>query len=206
MRQRFAENGFENYRPHEVLEQLLFHVIPRANTNETAHALLDRFGSLENVLDAEPAELTEIPGIGIKAAEYLTSVKMRFAERVIAEYRESGSFDSVNLAFLAGILLNDRNSDRILLAVFDELGNFLRVDLPEAVRNPNGGIALTETARNIADAAAGLEFAAVTILTELTDPERSAVLYRSVRAAGGKLCQFLLYENGDLYDLLSRED
>ena len=206
MRQRFAENGFENYRPHEVLEQLLFHVIPRANTNETAHALLDRFGSLENVLDAEPAELTEIPGIGIKAAEYLASVRMRFAECVIAEYRGSGHFDSANLAFLASILLSDRNRDRILLAVFDELGNFLRVDLPEAVRNPDAGIALTETARNIADAAAGLEFAAVTILAELTDPERSAVLYRSVRAAGGKLCQLLIYENGDLYDLLDRED
>ncbi len=52
----------------EVLEFLLFYAIPRGNTNETAHLLLRRFGSLRNVLEATPAELMQIPGIGEKAA------------------------------------------------------------------------------------------------------------------------------------------
>lgn len=70
IRQRFAEDGFESYQPHKVLEQVLFTVIPRVNTNETAHALLDRFGFVEGVLDAPVDELTKIPGIGKTAADH----------------------------------------------------------------------------------------------------------------------------------------
>ena len=38
MRERFSARGFLGYQPHEVLEQFLFDVIPRGDTNETAHS------------------------------------------------------------------------------------------------------------------------------------------------------------------------
>jgi len=106
MRRRFSENGFENYQPHEVMEQVLFAVIPRANTNETAHLLLNRFGSIENVLDASEEELMTIPGIGKRAAEYLTSLKQRFSLQAEEFYREKDGFNSCELTFLADLSLN----------------------------------------------------------------------------------------------------
>lgn len=74
MRQRFLQNGLENFADHEVLELLLFYAIPRRDVNPTAHMLLDRFGSLPGVLDAPKEELRAIPGVGPKVARFLTLI------------------------------------------------------------------------------------------------------------------------------------
>ena len=68
MRERFLANGLEGFADHEVLEFLLFYAIPRQNTNPLAHRLLKSFGSLHAVLDASPAELARVEGIGERAA------------------------------------------------------------------------------------------------------------------------------------------
>lgn len=64
LRKRAREEGLSSFEPHEALELLLFYAIPRVNTNEIAHALLDRFGSFAAVLDADYSQLVEVPGMG----------------------------------------------------------------------------------------------------------------------------------------------
>lgn len=64
MRKKISESGFENLLDHEKLEVLLFGSIPRANTNETAHRLLKRFGSFAAVLDASVSDLAKVEGMG----------------------------------------------------------------------------------------------------------------------------------------------
>lgn len=65
VRADFLSHGFDEQTPlHKVLEMLLFYSIPRKDTNEIAHALKERFGSLEGVLEASPEELKKIRGIG----------------------------------------------------------------------------------------------------------------------------------------------
>ena len=59
---------------HELLELLLFYSIPRANTNEIAHRLLSRFGSIKGVVNAGLPALKEIDGIGENAALFLRAV------------------------------------------------------------------------------------------------------------------------------------
>lgn len=66
-----AQMGLEFMEEHEQLEKLLFVAIPRANTNETAHALLQNFGSIYGVLTAEVEELCRVPGVGRRTAEFL---------------------------------------------------------------------------------------------------------------------------------------
>ena len=63
--------GAEQMPEHEVLERILFTVIPRGNTNFMAHELLKMCGSLYGVLTASPQELTKVAGIGNRAAEFL---------------------------------------------------------------------------------------------------------------------------------------
>ena len=73
LKKRFSESGFRQFEDHNVLEFLLFFAIPRRDTNEIAHRLIDRFGSLNAVLEAKPEELTKVDGVGEHAALLLTS-------------------------------------------------------------------------------------------------------------------------------------
>ena len=79
LKERFLAGGLEYFQEHEVLELLLTFAIPRKDTNETAHLLLERFGTLHDVLEADPKVLAETPGIGENAACLLALMPPLFA-------------------------------------------------------------------------------------------------------------------------------
>ena len=74
LKNRFLEEGLEHFDDHQVLELLLFCCIPRQDTNPIAHALLDHFGSLSQVMEAPPSELQKIPGMGEASAAFLSLI------------------------------------------------------------------------------------------------------------------------------------
>ena len=43
MKDRFAEVGLDGFSDHNALEMLLFYALPRKDTNELAHKLIDHF-------------------------------------------------------------------------------------------------------------------------------------------------------------------
>ena len=67
---KYDKSGFEHFQEHEILEMLLFYAIPRTNTNPVAHRLIDEFGSLGNVLKAQPKELMKVKGVGPAVVRY----------------------------------------------------------------------------------------------------------------------------------------
>lgn len=67
-KERFARHGLDSFSDVNVLELLLFFSVPRRDTNEAAHALLDRFDSLAGVFDADIQSLVEVPGVGYNSA------------------------------------------------------------------------------------------------------------------------------------------
>lgn len=71
MRRRFVTSGLDAFADHEVLELLLYYVIPRRDINPIAHALMDRYGSLPAVLSAPMEDLQRTEGIGENAAVLL---------------------------------------------------------------------------------------------------------------------------------------
>lgn len=74
LRQRILDQGLDSLEPHEILEYLLGCVIPRQDTNPLAHALIDRFGSLDAVLCAGMPELREVKGVGPNTARWLATL------------------------------------------------------------------------------------------------------------------------------------
>ena len=72
LKKRFLEEGLEHFNEHQVLELLLFYCIPRQDTNPIAHALLDHFGSLAQVIEAPVTELQKIPGMGAASSTFLS--------------------------------------------------------------------------------------------------------------------------------------
>ena len=74
MKERFLEGGLDNFNDINTLELLLFYALPRCDTNVVAHRLLDRFGSLPAVLEANADDLCKVDGIGESAAVLLALV------------------------------------------------------------------------------------------------------------------------------------
>ena len=73
MRERFvlSKRDFYSFHEHEVLEMLLFFCFPQKNSNEIAHKLVNKFGSIENVLNASSDELCEVENISKTTAAHL---------------------------------------------------------------------------------------------------------------------------------------
>jgi len=64
VKEKFLARGLEGWHDHEILELLLFYAIPQGDVNPLAHELIDRFGTLDRVLDALPEELMKVKGMG----------------------------------------------------------------------------------------------------------------------------------------------
>jgi DNA repair protein RadC len=68
LREQYFENGLDAFNDHQVLELLLTFSIPRRDTNELAHTLMDRYGSLEKVFEADHLDLRDVAGVGENSA------------------------------------------------------------------------------------------------------------------------------------------
>jgi len=75
LKSRFRKEGLDNFDELHVLELLLFYCVPRKDTNPLAHALLDHFGSLTQVLDAKIDELEKVPGVGENISTFLSLIR-----------------------------------------------------------------------------------------------------------------------------------
>ncbi|MFD0987599.1 RadC family protein [Methyloligella solikamskensis] len=73
LRQRFREAGPDALPDYELLEMILFRAKARQDTKPLAKALLTRFGSFAEVINAPEELLREIPGLGDAA---VTEIKL----------------------------------------------------------------------------------------------------------------------------------
>ena len=74
VRKDFLKRGLDDAPAYRALEFLLFYSIPRRDTNELAHQLLNHFGSFSAVLDAPYEELCKVKGISENSAVLLKMI------------------------------------------------------------------------------------------------------------------------------------
>jgi DNA repair protein RadC len=75
LRKRFREAGPDALPDYELLELVLFRAAPRRDTKPLAKALIARFGTFAEALNAPEELLREIPGIGEAAITELKLVR-----------------------------------------------------------------------------------------------------------------------------------
>ncbi|HWA00271.1 MAG TPA: DNA repair protein RadC [Caulobacterales bacterium] len=75
LRERFEQAGAEALADYEILELLLFRVIPRRDTKPLAKALIQRFGDLSAVLGAPANLIAEVEGAGPAVAAELKVIQ-----------------------------------------------------------------------------------------------------------------------------------
>lgn len=98
LRQRLLSGGAEALADYEVLEYLLFAAIRQGDTKPVAKALLERFGTLAGVLNAEPSALQAVKGMGETSAAALKSVALaarRMARSQILDAPVLGSWQAL---------------------------------------------------------------------------------------------------------------
>jgi DNA repair protein RadC len=67
-----ANEGLDAFTDYQVLEMLLFYGIPRKDTNDIAHKLMDHFESLSAVMEADSGAIAKAGGITVYAASLLS--------------------------------------------------------------------------------------------------------------------------------------
>lgn len=75
LKKKFFECGLPAFHDYEAVELLLTYAIPRKDIKGLAKHLLERFGSLKGVMDAELESLLEVKGISTHAAGLFKMVK-----------------------------------------------------------------------------------------------------------------------------------
>ncbi len=88
MQNKVLNGDIDSMYDHELLEMLLFIPIPRVNTNPIAHRLLNKFGSIPEVLHASESELITVEGVGKSTAKYLKSLEKLFEDFETCYQRE----------------------------------------------------------------------------------------------------------------------
>lgn len=137
LRQRFRDNGDTALADYEILELLLFRLIPRRDTKPIAKALIDRFGSLGGVFGAPPALLQEVTGVGESVAldlKLISSIAQRMLKSEIRGKQVLSSWSSVIAYCHAAMAHEAREQFRILFLdkrnalIADEVQGYGTVD------------------------------------------------------------------------------
>ena len=130
LRKRFISDGLDKFYDHQIVELLLFYGIPRKDTNDIAHKLLNRFGSFSAMFDAPLDSLQEC---GIS---YNTAVLLKLIPALCSRYYQDKYQQKVKLTddnedieeFIKPYFIG-QNEEQVLLLLLDAKGKCLFCDI-----------------------------------------------------------------------------
>lgn len=128
LKRRFLKEGLSHFEQHNILELLLFYAIPRQDTNELAHVLLDRFGSLDGVLDASYESLMEVPGVSEHTATLLHLMPELLRVYNTEKNRRDQAPRLSDVASYLETLFEGERRELVYALYFDNRENMIRCD------------------------------------------------------------------------------
>ncbi|KEQ08028.1 MULTISPECIES: RadC family protein [Pseudorhizobium] len=117
LRSRYRDHGDAALADYELLELLLFRLIPRKDTKPIAKALIDRFGTLAGVFGAPTGLLQEVNGVGEAVAldlKLVATVAHRMLKSELRGKQVLSSWSSVIDYCHAAMAYESREQFRIL--------------------------------------------------------------------------------------------
>lgn len=149
VREQFMKEGkLDSFAEHNILELLLFYSSPRADTNELAHTLINRFGSLNGVFNAPYEALLEVKGVGEQTAVLLKLIlelvkiylKNKSSEiKYISHLEDSVKFirpyfETINKEALIMVCLNNAGKILKTVVISEGASDFTQVDTRKLVQ------------------------------------------------------------------------
>lgn len=127
MRAAYLQGGGDAMPDHQLLELLLSISIPRKDVKPIAYALINRFGSLEQVFAAGAADLQQVPGVGEQTAVQILLV--RDLNRRIRQNQNKPvkhlTDATQSCAYFAN-LLRDKTTEQVYLVTMDGSAKILQ--------------------------------------------------------------------------------
>ena len=152
-RERMIERAFNNIdslAEHELLEVLLYSVMPRVDTNPLAHRLIRAFGDLEGVFRATTAELITVEGVGKRIATEICLLGRIFSIVKPTKKKRTPAFSFSQLKDEIVLEFSKLQTEKVVIYLLDKKYNILQ-ELPwEDKKRDNASAQVAELIKSFA--------------------------------------------------------
>ncbi len=148
MRSKFLQHGKQVFETYELLEMLLYYVIPYKDTNPIAKNLLRRFSNLEGISKASTDELLSVDGVGRRVADFLRGISKAYDDIVMQE--SSYYTEQIRTQEQAGELFvqyfssfkepSERTQKRVVMALLDSSMRLISLAEPYRIDFESGAV------------------------------------------------------------------
>ena len=199
LRSKYRKHGLSSFHEHEVLEFLLSFVIARRDTNELSHQLIEKFGSVSNVIDAPYDALIECKGVSEVVATFL-----KFLPDFMDQYMRSRHKDKIVIQKSAEAkciiepLLMNMGREHIIIIMIDGSDNYMGYEIIDSGERDYISVGFDEIIRAINKYGAKNIVIAHNHPSGSIDPSCADIsytkrLYMRLRAMGIELLDHLIY-------------
>lgn len=124
---KLVENaGLENLNANQIMEFILYYIIPRKDTNEMGHQLLNKFNSVYNVLSSDSKEIESMYNFGKNSAKMLAMFKLLFEFYQISENVKKVKLNNISdLVNYCSALLSNKEKYEFYVAVINDLNEIV---------------------------------------------------------------------------------
>lgn len=126
MRKQYIADGFEGMPDYNVLELFLSVIIPQKDVKPIAYDLINYFGSLENVINADILDLMSVKGVGEATAielKLIADINKRISVNKNNDVTHINSLTQA-ISFCKNILAYEQ-VERVLVVTLDSTGGII---------------------------------------------------------------------------------
>ncbi len=211
-REMIEQNSFDKMGDHRILEVLLFYGIPRRDTNPIAHELLNKFGSITGVLDAEIEELKSVKGMTENAATLIKTIMpiaRRYQNEKFKVGHKFGSGDEIGHFLISKYL--GRKNEAFAVTSLDTKGRLLGFDIigegtPDTVEVNLRDIVKIVMKRNASAVIVSHNHVSTNALPSGHDIEMTKILKSSLASLGTCLLDHIIIAGDDYISMRQSEE
>ena len=202
------KNGFSQLEEHKLLELMLFYSIPREDTNELAHRLINHFGSFDEVFKAGIDQLKRVDGVGDNTAVMIASMGEAFNRMSKTKPPRKRVYKNTeDLKELAISLLQGEKNEKVFLICFDAKKTLKRYTVISEGDEISSEINMKAIMRNLVDSDSSVAVLAHNHPTSSAEPsafdiDSTRMVCVTLRKIGYALADHIIVgENGDAYSM-----
>lgn len=202
------KNGFSQLEEHKLLELMLFYSIPREDTNELAHKLINHFGSFEEVFKVDIEQLKRVDGVGENTAIMIAATGETFNRISKAKPPKKKVYKNTeDLKDLAVSLFKGEKNEKVFLICFDAKKTLKRYIVISEGDKVSSEINMKEVIKNLVDSDSSIAVLAHNHPTSTAEPsaydiDATRMVCVTLRKIGYALADHIIVgENGEAYSM-----